>query len=453
MMHYKLGDFLLRQKESTLVQDGNLYKRAKIRINHNGISVRDEVDGSAIRTKKQFLIHAGQFLLSKIDARNGAFGIVPEELENGIITGNFWTFDVDQTKVLIDYLKAFTETNVFADICIRASSGTTNRKYLDEKKFLNIEIDVPSISEQKSIIKLFHKKKYLFNQIQTKTIEQESSISKLKQAILQEAVQGKLTERWRMNHPDVGSVSKLLKGLKEEKVRLIKDKKIKKSNVLPPINEEEIPYDLPAGWIWCRWVDLLGFVKYPMKRGPFGSALRKADFVSEGIRVFEQYNPINDDPHWVRYYITEKKYEKLKAFTTDAGDLLISCSGATLGRITELPIGVEPGIINQALLKLSLNKLLIENSYFIKLFRSEHIQSRIWKKALGSAIPNMVGVSELKQMLIPLPPLEEQKAIVQKINALRVLYDDLELELESNKKQSDKLFQSALGDIFQVANS
>ena len=124
-MKLKIGDFLKRRKDAVDVTDGVKYKRATIRINHKGISVRDELDGTQIKTKRQFIISKGQFLLSKIDARNGAFGIVPEELNKGIITGNFWTFDVDQSKILIDFLSHLQKLHHLL-ICIRSSSGTTN---------------------------------------------------------------------------------------------------------------------------------------------------------------------------------------------------------------------------------------------------------------------------------------------------------------------------------------
>jgi type I restriction enzyme S subunit len=271
---------------------------------------------------------------------------------------------------------------------------------------------------------------------------QADNIKKLRESILQLAVQGKLTAKWRAAHgpclPPGGTAggqggiehaADLLERIKAEKAKLVKAGKLKKEKPLPAINPDEIPYDLPEGWEWCKWVDLLGSVNYPMKRGPFGSSLRKDDFVESGIRVFEQYNPINDDPNWMRYFITEKKYETMKGFTAEAGDFLISCSGATLGRIVYLPEGTVPGIINQALLKLTLSQDLILPDYFLKLFRSSYIQELIWQKAQGMAQPNMVGVKELKNILIPLPSLEEQKAIVQQVNPLMALCDQLENEI------------------------
>jgi type I restriction enzyme S subunit len=277
-------------------------------------------------------------------------------------------------------------------------------------------------------------------------------IDKLRQQVLQEAIEGKLTEEWRREHPELingdNHASKLLEKTKSGKERSVKEGKLKREKPLPTITDDEKPFELPEGWIWCYWVDLLSFDKHSMKRGPFGSALRKDIFVKEGIRVFEQYNAINDDPYWARYYITEEKFEELESFSARPGDLLISCSGVTLGRITEIPHGAEIGIINQALLKLRLHGEIMTNAYFKLLFRSIYMQKNIFGMAWGIAIPNMIGVNELKRILIPLPPFKEQEAIVQRMEELVAMINELEKQVSERKKQCEMLAQSVLREAF-----
>lgn len=134
----RIGDFLTRNKTAITIDDDIIYKRPRIRIRNGGISLRDEIIGEKIGTKNQFLISEGQFLLSKIDARNGAFGVVPKKLDGGVITGNFWTFDVDYNIINPHYLALLTTTEAFIQFCEQASNGTTNRHYLQEPLFLNI---------------------------------------------------------------------------------------------------------------------------------------------------------------------------------------------------------------------------------------------------------------------------------------------------------------------------
>ncbi len=156
-----IKSFLKRVKNPIDIEDDLKYKRVTIKTNHNGISLRDEELGINIGTKKQFTVNPNQFLLSKIDARNGAFGIVPSDLDNAIITGNFWTYEVDKNIVDINWFLYFTESFHFIDICKTASTGSTHRKYLDETKFLNHKINVPSIEEQLAIVNQINKVKKL----------------------------------------------------------------------------------------------------------------------------------------------------------------------------------------------------------------------------------------------------------------------------------------------------
>ena len=152
----RIGDFLKRNKTAVAIEDDKTYKRATIKVRNGGIFLRDEEIGSKIGTKNQFLISKGQFLLSKIDARNGAFGVVPEVLDGGIITGNFWTFDVDYSIINPHYLALLTTTEAFIQFCEQASNGTTNRHYLQEPLFLNIKVPVPSLEEQNKLVEEYN---------------------------------------------------------------------------------------------------------------------------------------------------------------------------------------------------------------------------------------------------------------------------------------------------------
>ncbi|HEF2782991.1 TPA: restriction endonuclease subunit S [Campylobacter coli] len=205
--------------------------------------------------------------------------------------------------------------------------------------------------------------------------------------------------------------------------------------------------NLPQGWKMETLGEILSSDKYSIKRGPFGSALKKSFFVEKGIRIFEQYNAINNDPHWKRYFISHEKFQELEAFKATEGDLLISCSG-TLGKIVELPKDTEMGIINQALLKIRLNNIKILNSYFIYYFNSPIMQEKILESTLGSAIKNIASVKILKQIEIPLPPLKEQERIVGILDESFAKIDESIKILEQDLLNLDELMQSALQKAF-----
>lgn len=148
--------------------------------------------------------------------------------------------------------------------------------------------------------------------------------------------------------------------------------------------------------------------KHSLKRGPFGGALKKDDFVESGYLVYEQRHAIHNDFEYEKYYITPEKYQDMIMFKVVPGDLIISCSGVTLGRIAEIPITAKEGIINQALLKVTLDKDVMSNSFFIHQFRSERIQDILFGFCRGSGIPNFPSMNEVKAVKFICPPIDLQ---------------------------------------------
>lgn len=181
---YLLKDFLIRRYESTQIEDFKRYKRITIRGKGQGIVLRDEVEGIEIGTKNQFRVNTNQFLLSKIDAMNGAFGIVPDLCNQGIITGNFWVYDINEKIILKEYLNLLCIKQVFTVFSIEASEGTTNRKYLREDKFLNLSIKLPLLSEQELIISKIEKLKNKIEEIKTLREIQTKEINNIRYSFM-----------------------------------------------------------------------------------------------------------------------------------------------------------------------------------------------------------------------------------------------------------------------------
>ena len=153
----RIGEFLKRNKTAVTIQDGVKYKRVTIKVRNGGVVPRDEVMGENISTKKQFLVSEGQFILSKIDARNGAMGIIPAKLDGAVVTQDFLPYDIDTTKVNPQYFVLVCTTKQFIAFCQSCSSGTTNRQRVDEAQFLNIKVPVPSLEEQDKLVEEYNK--------------------------------------------------------------------------------------------------------------------------------------------------------------------------------------------------------------------------------------------------------------------------------------------------------
>jgi len=154
----RIGDFLIRNKCMITLDKATLYKRVTVRINNNGVSLRDTQMGMNIGTKKQYLAKTGQFIVSKIDARKGAFGIIPEELNHAIVTNDFPLFDVDTSLINPRFLLLITTTEPFIGFVQSCSRGTTNRQRMDMDLFLAQKIPLPSITQQEIIVSNYYSK-------------------------------------------------------------------------------------------------------------------------------------------------------------------------------------------------------------------------------------------------------------------------------------------------------
>ena len=175
----RIGEFLKRNKTAITIQDGVKYKRVTIKVRNGGVVPRDEVMGENIGTKKQFLVSEGQFILSKIDARNGAMGIIPTELDGAVVTQDFLPYDIDATKVNPQYFVLVCTTKQFVAFCQSCSSGTTNRQRVDEAQFLNIKVPVPSLEEQNKLVEEYNKQLAIAADAELLAIKKHRNINSL----------------------------------------------------------------------------------------------------------------------------------------------------------------------------------------------------------------------------------------------------------------------------------
>ena len=256
----------------------------------------------------------------------------------------------------------------------------------------------------------------------------------LKKSILQEAVQGKLVPQDPTDEP----AEALLERIRAKKQQLIKEGKIKKdkheSVIFRRDNshyekrgseevciDDEIPFEVPPSWALIRLEDIGIY-----RKGPFGSSLTKSMFVPKGadtVKVYEQKNAIQKDHTLGTYYITRQYYEsKMRSFTVEPGDILVSCAG-TIGETYVLPEQIELGIINQALMRMTIFAP-IDLDYFLLYF--DYVLKQTAKESSkGSAIKNIPPFEIFKKLILPLPPLEEQNRIVEKVRELESLCNSL----------------------------
>lgn len=134
------------------IKDENTYVRLTVKLFNKGIQKRDTLKGSLIGTKKQIKVKAGQFVVSKIDGKSGAFGFVPDNLDGSIVTSDFMVFDVNKDFVYPPYLELALNDDAILNRFKKASNGSTGRKRLSLMIFLSAKIPVPSLPEQRRLV-------------------------------------------------------------------------------------------------------------------------------------------------------------------------------------------------------------------------------------------------------------------------------------------------------------
>ena len=244
----------------------------------------------------------------------------------------------------------------------------------------------------------------------------------LRQKILDLAIHGKLVPQ----DPNDEPASVLLERIKVEKERLIKEGKIKRSKKSAktsdtPHYQQDVPFEVPDNWVWCKLDDLAFY-----KKGPFGSSLTKAMFVPKGkdtYKVYEQKNAIQKDHKLGSYYISTEKYCSLSGFAVHPYDIIVSCAG-TIGETYVLPQNIQEGIINQALMLIRLYNREIERFYL--LYFDFILKQEAYKESKGTAIKNIPPFDVLKNFFIPIPPKEEQKRILSEVDKWMSFVDDID---------------------------
>lgn len=286
----------------------------------------------------------------------------------------------------------------------------------------------------------------------------------LKNSILQWAIQGKLVPQ----DPNDEPASVLLDKIRHEKERLIKEKKIKRDKNASIIYrgednsyyekmlatgevkciDEEVPFEIPKGWEWCRLNDLALY-----RKGPFGSSLTKSMFVAksnQSVKVYEQKNAIQKDFRLGDYYISKEKFEAMQSFIVKPNDIIVSCAG-TIGETYLLPLDAPVGIINQALMRVTLFDLSMAEYW--QMYFAYMLLNEAQMKGAGSAIKNIPPFEYLKAVLVPVPPLSEQSRLVERYNLLLSLIAKYESEADKlnclNLNIYDKLKKSVLQEAIQ----
>ena len=265
---------------------------------------------------------------------------------------------------------------------------------------------------------------------------QLTQLASLNQAILQEAVQGKLVKQ----DPKVEPASELLKRIKAEKA-----KSGKKEKPLPPIKPEEIPFEIPENWAWCRLGEICEIKGG--KRVRNGYKLLRTPTEHIYIRVTDMKNGSisNNDIH----YIDEKMFEAIKQYTISKNDLYITIAG-TIGEVGEVPELFDGANLTENAAKFVFNNELFSRSWLRNILSSKHSQLQFLDKTKKVTAQPKLALTRIATTLIPLPPLSEQKRIVAEIEKQLTKTKQLKEHIINNQQATEQLLKALLHQAFEV---
>ena len=230
----------------------------------------------------------------------------------------------------------------------------------------------------------------------------------------------------------ISAQSQKLEALKDHKKGLMQQLFPAEGETVPKLR---FPEFRDAGeWEIKSFGELCRFI-----RGPFGGALKKDIFVKDGYAVYEQSHAIHKNFDSFRYHITEEKFNELKRFSVLPDDIIMSCSG-TMGKFAIVPKESKKGIINQALLKLTVKK--VHDLGFIKAtLELSNNQNKLLSQSAGGAIKNVVSVGQIKEIDLYIPSLKEQQKIADCLSSVDELITAQSQKLEVLKAHKKGLMQ------------
>ncbi|PCI10277.1 MAG: hypothetical protein COB73_03730 [Flavobacteriaceae bacterium] len=403
-----IGQFLTRNRNLVNIQDDETYQRVTVRAKNKGVCLRDTEIGKKIGTKKQYTVSSGQFIISKIDARNGAMGLIPDDLDGAIVTNDFPTFIVDNNRINSQFLLLLTTAKTFINFAQSCSSGTTNRQRINIEQFLNIKIPLPSIGEQNKIIVNYNTKTQLAKKQKTKAKQLELDINNYLFEVL--------------------GIERLKKRQKQ---------------LLQIINYSKLD----------RWDNSKAFTlksKYPVKRvseilidistGTTPPTTRK-EYFDNGTINFYTPADLTDKMYLEKSErkVTQLAIDERKARKFKKNTLLFVGIGSTVGKVGIIKNGFATS--NQQITGLSLDFTIVDIEFVY--FYFNNFINITTKEKTQATIP-IVNQNKILNIPIPIPPIEIQEEIATQITDLKQQIQDLKNQAEQNQAKAIKEFEQEI---------
>jgi restriction endonuclease S subunit len=418
-MKVKLRNVLMPVSRSEPVESEKRYRILGVKWYAKGAWVKKQKYGVDIKANNVYRVQEGDLIYNRLFAWKGSFAIIPRELDGNYVSNEFPALRCSEEMAYLDYVFLFlSQYDVWAAID-KLSTGVASisRKRLKVQELLNIEILLPPKNIQQKIINKYSQIDSFYSQLIKLQDKNALFVKKLRQAILQLAVQGKLAPQ----DPNDESASELLKRIKAEKENLIAEGKIRKQKPLSPITENEIPYELPQCWEWVRLGNIV-----QVSSGD-GLTSKNMDtngtipvYGGNGITGYHNKHNVNKQTiviGRVGYYCGSIHLTQERAWVTDNAF------------ITKFP------------------ETYIDQDFLIWLLKGTDL-----KKNENATAQPVISGRKIYPIIIGIPPLAEQKRIIAKVDQLMHLCDELETRFNQSKKDSEMLMRAVLHEAFSERN-
>ena len=350
---------------------------------------------------KTRIVHKGDFLLSN----SMSFGRPYILKINGAVHDGWLILSNYESIFNKDYLYYLLSSRFISKQFSSLATGSTV-KNLNRERVSNTVALHPPLSEQSRIAAKIAQLFALLRKVETSTQQYAKLQTLLKSKVLDLAMRGKLVKQ----DPNDEPASVLLEKIKVEKQELIKEKKIKKTKPLPPITDDEKPFDIPDSWEWVRLGEICEIKGG--KRVPKGRKLEDQVSYKPYIRVADmQDHSVNTD---TLKYASKDIFNEISRYTISSKDVYFSIAG-TIGKVGSIPEKLDGSLLTENAAKLDFFAAQEMNKkFFIEMLSSDFIKEQ-HKKMLSKVAQPKLALIKLKKTIIPLPPLSEQKRVVRKI--------------------------------------
>lgn len=307
-------------------------------------------------------------------------------------------------------------TKFFMDYAVKEATQTTI-KNVSLKAMRMFPFPLPPLAEQKRIVAKIEELLPYIDRYE-KAWSRLEDLNKrfpvdMQKSILQMAIQGKLVEQ----RPEEGTAEELYKQIQKEKKKLIKGGKIKKGKPLPEITEDEIPFDIPVDWIWIKLGEIVSVLGG--KRIPAGRTLTADNTGYKYIRVSDMKNGSVSAENLL--YVPTDIYPSISRYVIHKEDVYITVAG-TIGRVGKIPPEIDGANLTENADRLVFS--IIDQDWLIKCLESSLVQQQIIDATTKVGQPKL-AIKRIQELLIPLPPLAEQKRIVAKLEEILPLCERL----------------------------